>query len=334
MMKFKREIKNINEVTLLIILIISTLSVGLLSPDRFFTFNNFMSTLRQMPEFGILALAMMFPVLTGGINLSIVTTATMSSIVSTYFLTGAISKQNPILAIFLAILLSLLISVTAGFLNGYITAYVGVAAMLVTLGTTTLFEGISLNLTKGGSISGFPLIFSYITTKNLLGVPVPFIIYLFFIILSYIILHKSSLGTKILMLGCNETATRFSGINTKKVILSTYIYSAILSSISGIIMMSRYNSAKVDFGSSYLMQSITAVVLGGVSISGGHGNILGTVIAVAIIQIISKGLNLINVDRNIVDIIMGIILITVLAIRYISKVLSDKSLISGRKNKN
>ena len=136
------------------------------------------------------------------------------------------------------------------------------------------------------------------------------------------------------MLGCNETATRFSGINTKKVILSTYIYSAILSSISGIIMMSRYNSAKVDFGSSYLMQSITAVVLGGVSISGGHGNILGTVIAVAIIQIISKGLNLINVDRNIVDIIMGIILITVLAIRYISKVLSDKSLISGRKNKN
>ena len=112
-MKFKHEIKNINEVTLLIILIISTLSVGFLSPDRFFTFNNFMSTLRQMPEFGILALAMMFPVLTGGINLSIVTTATMSSIVSTYFLTGAISKQNPVLAIFLAILLSLLISVTA-----------------------------------------------------------------------------------------------------------------------------------------------------------------------------------------------------------------------------
>ena len=142
-MKQKHEIKNINEITLLIIFIISTLSVGFLSPDRFFTFNNFMSTLRQMPEFGILALAMMFPILTGGINLSIVTTATMSSIVSTYFLTGIISKQNPILAITLAILLSLLISIIAGFLNGYITAYIGVAAMLVTLGTTTLFEGIA-----------------------------------------------------------------------------------------------------------------------------------------------------------------------------------------------
>ena len=171
-MKQKHEIKNINEITLLIIFIISTLSVGFLSPDRFFTFNNFMSTLRQMPEFGILALAMMFPILTGGINLSIVNKETMSSIVT-------ISKQNPILAITLAILLSLLISIIAGFLNGYITAYIGVAAMLVTLGTTTLFEGISLNLTKGGSISGFPLMFSYITTKNLFGTPVPFIIYLF-----------------------------------------------------------------------------------------------------------------------------------------------------------
>ncbi|MDO5088254.1 MAG: ABC transporter permease [Leptotrichiaceae bacterium] len=332
-MNLKHKIKSSNELTLTVILIISTLCVGFLSPDRFFTFNNLMSTLRQMPEFGILALAMMFPVITGGINLSIVTTATMSGIISSYFLTGALSKQNPVLAIILAVLLSLCVSIIAGIINGYFTAYVGVAAMLVTLGTTTLFEGISLNLTKGGSVSGFPLIFSYITIKNFLGIPVPFIVYMTVVFISYLILHKSTLGMKIFMVGCNETATRFSGINTKKVILVTYIYSALLSAISGIVMMSRYNSAKVDFGSSYLMQSITAVVLGGVSISGGHGNILGTVIAVAVIQVISKGLNLINVDRNIVDIIMGAILITVLAIKYISKIFRDKSLITKRKNK-
>ncbi len=331
-MKLKYELKNINELTLSLILFISILSVGLLSPSRFFTYNNLMSTLRQMPEFGILTLAMMFPILLGGINLSIVTTATMSGIISTYFLTGPLSKENPVLSITLAIMLSLVIAAIAGIINGYIVAYIGVAAMLVTLGTTTLFEGISLNLTKGGSISGFPIIFSYITVKNILGIPVPFIIYIIFILLSYLILHKSAFGTKIYMIGCNETATEFSGINTKKIILMTYIYSAILSAVSGIIMMSRYNSAKVDFGSSYVMQSITAVILGGVSISGGHGNIFGTVISVAIIQVISKGLNMINVDRNVVDIIMGIILITVLAIRYISKVISDRSLIEKRKN--
>ena len=138
------------------------------------------------------------------------------------------------------------------------------------------------------------------------------------------------MGREVYMIGCNETATRFSGIKTKKVLLLVYIYSGVLYGMAGTLIASRYCSAKTDYGSSYLMQALTAVVLGGTNIMGGSGSVAGTVLAVLIIQTISTGFNIYGINRYIINIFTGAILIVILAIRYITGVVIDRKKIKER----
>ncbi len=316
-MKQKLRDRYSSEVTLFLIFIFVFLIMSVLSPSKFLSKNNIQTMAFQIPEFGLMSLAMMIAILTGGINLSITTGAALSSIVSAFILSSEFTKGNVLLGIIWAVIVCLGISVATGVLNGWVIAYVGVAPMLVTLGTKTLFEGLGLNMTKGGSISGFPQEYSFVGNGVWLGIPVPMIIFIIIVILTYFLFERSSWGTKVYMMGCNELATRFSGVNTKRILLFVYIYSGLMAGIASIFISSRYNSAKTDYGSSYLMQAVTAVVLGGTSITGGTGTVAGTVIAVLIIQGISTGLNLIGVNRYIINIVTGGILILVLSLRYI-----------------
>lgn len=322
--------KHMNELTLALILIGVFLLMGMLSPSKFFTANNIKTMAFQMPEFGLISLGMMAAILTGGINLSITNVAALSSISAAFVISSEFTKNNPALGIVLAIVVCLVVAAITGLINGGVIAYVGVAAMLVTLGTMTLFEGIGLNLTKGGSISGFPLAYMELGNGSFLGIPIPLLIYAAAIIVSYFLLERSSWGIKVYMTGCNETATRFSGINTKRTLLKVYVFSSVMAGVAGLVLISRYNSAKVDYGSSYMMQSVAAVVLGGTSITGGHGTVAGTAIAVAIIQVVSTGLNLFGLNRYIVDIIIGGILIGVLTVRFFSKKYGERKLIKNR----
>ena len=319
-----------SEFTLLLIFIGLFILMGILSPDRFLTVNNIKTMAFQMPEFGLMALAMMIAILTGGINLSITTGATLSTIVAAFILSSEFGKENPVLCVIAGVVICMLVATVTGVVNGTVVAYIGVAPMLVTLGTKTLFEGLGLNFTKGGSISGFPELYSEIGNGTILGIPIPMIVYVIALVVCYFLFELSVWGTEVYMIGCNETATRFSGINTKKSLLWVYICSGILSGMAGILISSRYNSAKTDYGSSYVMQAVSAVVLGGTSISGGHGTVAGTVIAVAIIQVISTGLNILGVNRYIINIITGGILIAVLILRYVTRVMEDKKKIKMR----
>ncbi|MFV0353023.1 MAG: ABC transporter permease [Oscillospiraceae bacterium] len=325
--------KHTNEFILLAIFIGIVLLMGALSPDKFFSVSNFTTMAFQMPEFGLLALGMMAVILTGGINLSITSTAMLSGIGAAFILSSDLTKASPVLGIVLAVLFSFGIAVLTGLFNGFFVAYVGVAAMLVTLGSMTLFEGIGLNLTKGGSISGFPAAFMKLGGGDIFGIPIPLLIYVVAIVVAYFMLERSNWGTKVYFTGCNEIATRFSGINTKMTLLKVYVFSSMLASVAGLVIISRYNSAKVDYGSSYMMQSVAAVVLGGTSINGGHGTVAGTVIAVAIIQVISTGLNLYGLNRYIIDIITGAVLIGVLAIRFFSGKRAASKLVKSKEEK-
>ncbi|MDC7290859.1 ABC transporter permease [Blautia schinkii] len=331
-MNFIKEMKSkhSSEFTLLLIFIGVFIVMGILSPDKFLTSNNIKTMAFQMPEFGLMSLAMMIAVLTGGINLSITTGAALSSIVAAFILSSEFGKSSPGLSVVVALAACMLVSVLTGVVNGTVIAYVGVAPMLVTLGTKTLFEGLGLNFTKGGSISGFPEVYSEIGNGTFLGIPIPLLLYVAVVIVSYFLFERSAWGTEVYMVGCNETATKFSGINTKKTLMLVYIYSGIMAGLASVLISSRYNSAKTDYGSSYMMQAVSAVVLGGTSIAGGHGTVAGTVIAVAIIQVISTGLNIWGVNRYIINIITGGILIAVLALRYITKVMEDRKKIKMR----
>ncbi|WP_406677173.1 ABC transporter permease [Moorella sp. ACPs] len=275
----------------------------------------------QLPELGIIALGMMVVIITGGIDLSITFTAALSGIAGALVLSSGynagVAGTAVLLLIMKAVLVTLITALICGFINGFLVSYVGVSPILVTLGTMTLFEGLSIWLTKGGAISGFPEQYQWIGNGYLGFVPVPLLIFIAFASLTGILLERTAWGRSVYMFGCNPVATYFSGINTKKVVMIVYLYAATLAAMAALIMTSRYNSAKVDYGSSYLLQSVAIVVLGGTDIAGGYGKVIGTVIAVGIVQVLSSGLNLIGINRFIVDVTMGALLIAVLLLNYL-----------------
>ena len=311
--------KNAHQYRLLGLLVILMIVMGFLAPGKFLTVRNFKNMGFQMAEFGILAIGMSVVIMTGGINLSIVNSAMLASIVSAMAMRALYNGGEgmaDVPVILIGLLITIVIAVVCGAVNGFFVAYVGVLPILVTLGTQTVFDGVSLNITRGSGISGFPKLFQRIGAGTLGQVPYTILIYAVVIVVAYLMIERSRWGISIYMVGGNEKATRFSGINTRKTVMGVYIFSAVLSGLAGVLMTSRYNSAKADYGSSYTMQAVAATVLGGTSINGGSGHVLGTVIAVAIIQAISSGFNILGINRNFTDIATGLILVGVLGMNH------------------
>ena len=319
----KRDFKKIlgaKEFVLFLIFVVIFVFLSILSPDRFLSFYNIQSMAYQLPEFGILALSMMIVIVTGGINLSVTYTATLAMIIGGSAMSQIYAGGGSAgLAVLVGIVLMLVGSVACGAFNGFVIAYIGVTPMLATLGAMTLFEGISLQITNGGAISGFPIEFIKIGNGTILGIPVPMIIFLFVLAFVYLFLERSRMGNTLYMIGSNPKVSRYSGINVRKNLFFSYLIASLLAGIAGVLMASRYNSAKESYGSSYLLQAVSAAVLGGTSIVGGEGKVIGTIIAVLIIQVISSGLNIIGLNRYLTNVVMGLILIVVLSINYLTR---------------
>ncbi len=301
-----------------LIALVLTIGMCIIAPG-FLSQQNISNMLFQIPEFGLIALGMMVVIVTGGINLSITYSAALSGV-------AIAIMQSHGYSILISILVGLVVGLLCGFINGFIVSKIGVSAILVTLGTMTLFEGVILTITKGNSISGFSEAYSLIGNGYYMGlVPLSLLIFVIFAVLTAILMNKSKWGRNVYMLGSNPIATLFSGVNTNKVLMGVYLYSALLAAVASIIMTSRYNMAKVDLGSSYLLQSVSAAVLGGTDIQGGYGKVMGTIYAVIIFQVLSSGLNLLEVPRSIVGIIMGAILILVLILNFVKAKVDEKS---------
>ncbi|WP_027955226.1 ABC transporter permease [Halobacillus kuroshimensis] len=287
------------------------LFMALLAPG-FLSSNNINSMMFQIPEFGLLAIAMMVVIVTGGIDLSITYIAALAGVGAALMLTNGFG-------IFPAIIMAILFALACGAFNGFIVSKIGVSPILVTLGTMVLFEGVILAITKGSSISGFPDAYSLIGNGYYLGlVPFSIVIFAIFAIITGLLLSKTSWGRRVYMYGSNEVATLYSGVKNSKVLMKVYLYAALLAAISAIIMTSRYNSVKVDLGSSYLLQSVAAAVLGGTNIHGGYGKVIGTIYAVFVFQFIRNGLNLLGFHSSLVDVVIGSILILVLTMNFFS----------------
>jgi simple sugar transport system permease protein len=317
MKQFIQQRLKTNEGILFVIFLAAFILMSILSPGRFLSRGNLQSMAYQLPEFGILALSMMLVIVSGGINLSLTFLATLSMIAGGLVMAEITAGGGPAAwALFAGIGLMILIALLCGALNGYVVVYLGVTPMIATLGTSTLFEGISLNITKGGAISGFPAGFLEIGNGSFLSIPIPMIIFIAVIIVMHLFLERSSFGSTVYMTGSNPRVARYSGINVKQVLFGVYVSAGFLAAVAGILMASRYNSAKESYGSSYLLQSVAASVLGGTGINGGEGKIAGTIIAVMIIQVISSGLNIFGINRYLTNIVMGSILLLVLTIKF------------------
>ncbi|WP_034944428.1 ABC transporter permease [Erwinia oleae] len=278
---------------------------------RFFSMGNFQSIATQLPVLGLLALGMGLTMLTGGINLSIIASANACSLLMAWIITTHAGPQY----LLLALLAGALLAVAIGTLNGLLIAVVGVSPILATLGTMTLIAGLNILLSNGAVISGFPPLIQYLGNGDLFGVPVALFIFLLVAFLLWVLLEHTTLGRSIYLLGSNEEATRFSGVNTARVQVTVYVLSALLSWGAALLMMSMFNSAKAGYGESWLLVTILASVLGGVNPDGGFGRVVGLVLALIVLQMLESGLNLLGVSSYLTMALWGGVLILFIALQ-------------------
>ncbi len=288
--------------------------------DRFFSVNTMQSMAFQMPELGILSLAMMLTLLSGGLNLSIIATANLAGLTIAFVLTRYIPGSEGIAWVgwqVLAIASGFAVAVLVGLVNGFVIAYLGVSPILATLGTMTLCKGLAIGLTHGNVISGFPDPIVFIGNGTVFGVPFALIVLALCASPVAIMLNATPFGAKVYMIGSNEKATRYSGVDTRAILLKVYVLSSLLAGVAAVVMLARFNSANAAYGEIYLLVTILAAVLGGVDPYGGFGKVGGLVLALIILQVISSAFNLLNLSQFLTLAIWGGILIAVAAVPHL-----------------
>ena len=307
---------------LLIIAVLVFGAVAFMKPDKFLTSENILSMLTQFPQFGIMTFGVMLAMLLRGIDLSIVAIANLSSIVAAFIMTGGTGAQEGReMAILAGIIAAVIVGAAAGLINGVVISNFHVPAMLATIGTAQVFQGVSIALTKGKAISGLPEAYSSIGGLNVAGIlPVPFLVFIICAVILGFILARTTFGANIYMLGTNVKAAGYSGIKVRSYTLKLFVIGGILAALGGMVMMSRTNSAKADYGEAYTLQCVMIAILGGVDAQGGAGKVRSVVVAIFIVQIISSAINMFPVLNTYTKtLIWGLTLIAVMVWRMFSK---------------
>ncbi len=293
---------------------------SLLIPGQFLTSVTFSSMAFQLPELGLLTLGMFIAILSGGLNLSIIATSNITAI----FMAWIFVNMMPVDAgvafqlFWLAIALTgaFVIAIIIGVLTGFFVSKIGIHPILVTLAVMTTVNGLGIWLTQGAAISDMPSVVLFIGHESILGVPVSMILFLAAAFFLYVFLQRTHYGKYVYMYGSNINATYFSGINTHKVTMYIYIISNLMCVLAGLVMMARFNSARMGYGESYLLLTVLAVILGGTDPFGGFGKVFDVVLALFTLQIISTGLNLMGISQHFNLAMWGIALLSVLIYRF------------------
>lgn len=272
-----------------------------LSPS-FREFNNILNIILQVSIIAISAFGMTFALIIAGIDLSIGSTIALSG-------TTAALLLNMKVPFALAIVLCLLMGIFLGFINGFLISKAEIPAFIVTVATMGIFRGIAYILTGGGPVQISNEKFLYLGNEKLFGIPFPIIILIVVFIIMSIVLGKTKFGRQSYIIGGNEEAALYSGINVKKVKVYIYMLIGFLASLSGIILASRLYSGQPNSATGYELDAIAAAVLGGTSLSGGYGTITGTIIGAIIIGVINNGMNLLNITYFYQLIVKGLVII-------------------------
>ena len=306
---------NILQLALITALVFVVMSA--LSPDKFLRYYNFESISFTLPELGLLSIAIMVAMLTGGIDLSVVGIANLAAVLAgTLFhhLAPGASASLGLGAVALGVVLALAIGLAAGALNGFLIARLRITPILATLGTSQIFTGLALVLTGGPAIVGFPAAWNYIGNGKVLGVAFPFLLFIVLASAIGFILSRTAFGTRLLLIGTNAKAAVFAGLRTERILFQSYVLTGLLASIAGLILSGRTNAAKSDYGTSYLLQAVLVAVLGGTNPAGGRGSVLGVSIAVLALVLLSSGFQMLRFSNFLIDFIWGAFLLLVIAI--------------------
>jgi len=291
------------EVILLFIFIIVIIVNSNLSPYFLDTFNIFNTTFNFM-EKAMIALPMIFVIICGDIDISVAGIIALASL----FMGMASSVGAGTLPI---VLIGLGTGLAAGSLNGFLITRFGIPAIAVTIGSMSLFRGIAYAVLGDQAYTKYPESFAYFGQGYLGNTTIPFelVLFVFLTVIFGLLLHRTTFGRKVFAIGNNSTAAAFSGVPVNRIRLIVFTLTGLMSGVASILLTSRIGSTRPNIASGWELEIITTVVLGGVAITGGKGNILGVIIGIFLIGFLKFGMGLINVPGKVMNIVIGFLLI-------------------------
>jgi ribose/xylose/arabinose/galactoside ABC-type transport system permease subunit len=286
-----------------------------LSP-YFFTAENLLNVSLQISITAIIAVGMTFVILTSGIDLSVGALVAMSGVVTT----SLMKMPLPLPVVFLlAGLAGVILGAASGWIAGLCTTKLNITPFIVTMSLMTIWRGAAFLLTDGRPIWDLPHEFSLLGSGRIGPVPFPSIVMIVIYVIALIVLTRTTFGRYIYAVGGNKEAARLSGIPTDRVIISAYVISGGLAALSGMLLASRMNSGQPNAGLMYELDVIAAVVVGGTSLFGGRGSIVGTFLGAMLIGILRNGLNLMNVSSYLQMIVLGVVILLAVMMDQLKK---------------
>ncbi len=305
----------------LLFLILLVLSFGFLTDGRFLHPLNLFNILRQVSIAGLVAIGMTFVILSAGIDLSVGALLAFAGLVGAFVSKGGFADRFAVGADaaagnpwFLAMAAAIAIGLAGGALQGWAITRLRVPPFVVTLGGLTAFRGAALLFSGGGPISGFDADYVWWGQGRLWGtVPIPAIIFLTFAALAHVVLRHTQFGLHVYAVGGNPAAADLNGVPVRRITLLVYVISGFFCGLAGFVLSARLSSAEAVAGLGLELTVIASVVIGGTSLFGGVGTILGTVIGALLIGVLTNGLVLLNVSSFIQQIVIGVVLVAAVA---------------------
>jgi rhamnose transport system permease protein len=294
--------------TILAVLLAAALAVLAGQSQHFFTGANLLNQGRLMAEVGLIALPMTFVIVTGGIDLSVGSMFGLSAILLGVF------WHNLGLALPMAMAAAVAVGGIAGLINGLIITRFRVPPLIATLATLALYRGLAEGISQARSVRGYPDWFFVLGQGEVLGVPTQLWLMFLLTVAAAILLGRTTFGRTVYAIGCNEVAARFSGLHVDRAKMAIYGGSGLVAGLAAVIFVSRVSTTRSDMGTGLELDVITAVVLGGTSIFGGRGTIIGTALGLALMQAMKNGLALAGVKGDGTIVVIGLVLIAAILI--------------------
>lgn len=300
-MKIRTKLKSFEQLPILLVLLVLCVVISIKAPV-FLSGTNLINLLRQTAQVGVCSLGLCMVALVAEIDLSISSVQAAVGLLSVYIV-------NRTDSVFLALIAGLALGVLIGLINATIILKGGVVALIATLAMQTIVRGVVMIITNAASLPCRSTTFRLIGVGYIGIIPLPVLIWLICAVSVYILLNHTVFGRNIYAIGGNKTAAALSGINVTKYKYIVFAISGFLTALAALILTGRMNSGQPSAGSGFEMSVISAVVLGGVSLNGGRGNVLGVLIGAFILSVLANGMVLMDVNTFYQDVIRGIILI-------------------------
>jgi ribose transport system permease protein len=313
-----------SEFRALIVLILLLIIASFLSPV-FLTVSNLLNILLAVSVIALLAVGQTYIIILAEIDLSVGAVLGLSGAITAGFLAHGNLVE--------ALIVGLIIGAVAGLLNGLLTTFGNIPSFIATLGTMTIFSGITLVYTQGNPIAVSNLYFQWIGQGYLAGIPVPVWLMVILYIAFWFLLSRTHYGRHVFATGGNEEASRLSGINVRKVKIWAFILTGVLAAIAGFIATARLSTAEPTAGDGMELDAIAAVILGGTRLSGGKGGVIGTIIGAIILGMLDNAMNLLNVSAFYQGVAKGVIILLAVLLDRNINVLSNIASFKGNKNK-